>query len=159
MIRRRSTSASLSFFSSSLSSTKAALAKFKKAFPSAAATYPTGFPRQGADALRFFLLVMGAQGRNIRLSVPRIDGYRHFLNKIWSAVRFFLINVEEQDYEWLQGFRAALLASRGVEFTNLDGWHNLDAHELALGAPQGRTRVKVVPRDEMVAVSNGRPVD
>ncbi|HOV99953.1 MAG TPA: FAD-dependent oxidoreductase [Rhodoglobus sp.] len=51
-----------------------------------------------------------------------------------------------------------LLASRGVEFTNLDGWHNLDAHELALGAPQGRTRVKVVPRDEMVAVSNGRSV-
>ncbi len=47
-----------------------------------------------------------------------------------------------------------LLATRGVEFTNLDGWHNLDAHELALGAPQGRVRVKVVPRDEMVAVSN-----
>ena len=91
-----------------------ALNKFKKAFPSAAAAYSGGFPRQGADALRFFLLVMGAQGRNIRLSVPRIDGYRHFLNKIWSAVRFFLINVEEQDYEWLQGFRAALLASRGV---------------------------------------------
>jgi ferredoxin--NADP+ reductase len=49
-----------------------------------------------------------------------------------------------------------LLENRGVEFTNLDGWHNLDEHELALGAPQGRTRVKVVPRDEMVAISNGR---
>ena len=48
----------------------------------------------------------------------------------------------------------ALLASRGVEFTNLRGWHNLDEHELALGAPQGRTRIKVVPRDEMVAISN-----
>lgn len=47
-----------------------------------------------------------------------------------------------------------LLRSRGVEFTNLDGWHNLDAHELALGEPQGRARVKVVPRDEMIAVSN-----
>ncbi|MEQ1735009.1 MAG: FAD-dependent oxidoreductase [Rhodoglobus sp.] len=47
-----------------------------------------------------------------------------------------------------------LLGSRGVEFTNLDGWHNLDAHELALGEPQGRVRVKVVPRDEMIAVSN-----
>ncbi len=88
--------------------------KFKKAFPSAAATYPTGFPRQGADALRFFLLVMGAQGRNIRLSVPRIDGYRHFLNKIWSAVRFFLMNVDETEFEQLQGFREALLHSRGV---------------------------------------------
>jgi valyl-tRNA synthetase len=75
-----------------------ALAKFKKAFPSAAAAYPTGFPRQGADALRFFLLVMGAQGRNIRLSVPRIDGYRHFMNKIWSAVRFFLMNVQDSEF-------------------------------------------------------------
>jgi ferredoxin--NADP+ reductase len=50
----------------------------------------------------------------------------------------------------------ALLESRGIEYTNLDGWHNLDEHELALGEPQGRTRIKVVPRDEMVAISNGR---
>jgi ferredoxin--NADP+ reductase len=50
----------------------------------------------------------------------------------------------------------ALLASRGVEYTNLDGWHNLDAHELSLGGLQGRTRIKVVPRDEMVQISNGR---
>ncbi len=47
-----------------------------------------------------------------------------------------------------------LLQSRGVEFTNLDGWHNLDEHEIALGAPQGRARIKVVDRDEMVRVSN-----
>jgi ferredoxin--NADP+ reductase len=47
-----------------------------------------------------------------------------------------------------------LLTARGIEFTNLDGWHNLDAHELALGAAEGRTRIKVVPRDAMVAVSN-----
>jgi ferredoxin--NADP+ reductase len=49
-----------------------------------------------------------------------------------------------------------LLTSRNVDFTNLDGWRNLDAHEQSLGAPEGRARVKVVPRDEMVAVSNGR---
>ncbi|HEY5319907.1 MAG TPA: FAD-dependent oxidoreductase [Galbitalea sp.] len=49
-----------------------------------------------------------------------------------------------------------LLESRGVEFTNLDGWHNLDTHELALGAAADRTRIKVVPRDEMVRVSNRR---
>ena len=47
-----------------------------------------------------------------------------------------------------------LLHSRGVEFTNLDGWHNLDAHELSLGEAVGRTRIKVVPRDEMIAASN-----
>jgi ferredoxin--NADP+ reductase len=48
----------------------------------------------------------------------------------------------------------ALLASRGVEFTNLDGWHNLDAHEIALGEPHGRARIKLVDRDAMVRASN-----
>ncbi|BDI21367.1 FAD-dependent oxidoreductase [Herbiconiux sp. L3-i23] len=47
----------------------------------------------------------------------------------------------------------ALLESRGVEFTTVDGWHLLDAHELALGEKVGRTRIKVVPRDEMTAIS------
>jgi ferredoxin--NADP+ reductase len=47
-----------------------------------------------------------------------------------------------------------LLQSRGVEFTNLDGWHNLDAFEQSLGEPYGRARIKVVPRDEMVRASN-----
>jgi ferredoxin--NADP+ reductase len=50
----------------------------------------------------------------------------------------------------------ALLTDRRIQFTNLDGWHNLDAHELALGDAAGRVRVKVVPRDEMVRVSNAR---
>jgi ferredoxin--NADP+ reductase len=51
-----------------------------------------------------------------------------------------------------------LLRERGVEFTTLDGWHNLDTHEQALGSERGRVRVKVVPRDEMVRVSNAEPV-
>jgi ferredoxin/flavodoxin---NADP+ reductase len=46
-----------------------------------------------------------------------------------------------------------LLASRGVLYTNLDGWRRLDAHEQELGAARGRARVKVVPRDEMVRIS------
>ncbi|WP_242088472.1 FAD-dependent oxidoreductase [Curtobacterium sp. DN_7.5] len=49
-----------------------------------------------------------------------------------------------------------LLRERGVAFTDLDGWHNLDAHELALGEAAGRERIKVVPRDEMIDVSLGR---
>ncbi|HEX4445055.1 MAG TPA: FAD-dependent oxidoreductase [Galbitalea sp.] len=47
-----------------------------------------------------------------------------------------------------------LLESRGIEYTNLDGWHNLDAFEQSLGEPHGRARIKVVPRDEMVRASN-----
>lgn len=46
-----------------------------------------------------------------------------------------------------------LLQSRGVLWTDLEGWHRLDAHELALGAPHGRERIKVVPRDEMIRIS------
>lgn len=49
----------------------------------------------------------------------------------------------------------ALLAERGVEYTDLEGWHRLDQHEIALGEPEGRARVKVVPRDEMVTISRG----
>lgn len=48
-----------------------------------------------------------------------------------------------------------LLASRNVAWTDLDGWHRLDQHEMALGEPHGRARVKVVPRDQMVHVSRG----
>ncbi len=49
----------------------------------------------------------------------------------------------------------ALLAERGVRWTDLEGWHRLDEHEVALGAPHERARIKVVPREEMVKVSRG----
>ncbi|MEO6825960.1 MAG: FAD-dependent oxidoreductase [Microbacteriaceae bacterium] len=48
----------------------------------------------------------------------------------------------------------ALLRERGTRYTDLTGWHNLDQHEVALGEAVGRTRIKVVPREEMVAISN-----
>lgn len=48
-----------------------------------------------------------------------------------------------------------LLESRGVRYTTVEGWHLLDQHEQALGEPVGRTRVKVVPREEMLAASLG----
>jgi ferredoxin--NADP+ reductase len=46
-----------------------------------------------------------------------------------------------------------LLKSRGVDYTNLQGWQLLDAHEIALGEPEGRARVKLVDRDGMIAAS------
>ncbi|MCL2090272.1 MAG: FAD-dependent oxidoreductase [Micrococcales bacterium] len=51
----------------------------------------------------------------------------------------------------------ALLASRGVEVVPWTGWQLLDAHEQQLGATQGRERIKVVPREEMVDISLDRP--
>jgi len=45
------------------------------------------------------------------------------------------------------------LAQRGVPYTTWDGWGLLDAHEQSLGVPEGRERVKVVEREEMLRVS------
>lgn len=46
-----------------------------------------------------------------------------------------------------------LLQEREVAYTDLAGWHRLDQHEMSLGAPEGRARVKVVPREDMVEIS------
>ena len=45
----------------------------------------------------------------------------------------------------------AFLLERGVNVANLDHWLRLDQHEIDLGEPSGRTRVKVATRDEMLA--------
>ncbi len=46
----------------------------------------------GADALRMTLSAMAAQGRDIKLSVQRVEGYRNFATKIWNAARFAEMN-------------------------------------------------------------------
>jgi valyl-tRNA synthetase len=56
--------------------------------------------RYGTDALRFTLAALAAQGREVRLSNERVEGYRNFVNKTWNAARFVLTN--------LDGFRPGL---------------------------------------------------
>ena len=46
----------------------------------------------GADALRFTLTAMSGQGRDIKLSTQRIEGYRNFGTKLWNAARFCQMN-------------------------------------------------------------------
>ncbi len=51
----------------------------------------------GTDAMRFTLTAFAAQGREIKLDEERIEGYRHFINKIWNAARFALMHVSDCD--------------------------------------------------------------
>ncbi|MFB8340813.1 valine--tRNA ligase [Brucella cytisi] len=73
----------------------------------------------GADALRFTLAIMAAQGRDVKLDPARIAGYRNFGTKLWNATRFAQMNGVKRD----AGFKpenAKLVVNRWIltELTN-----------------------------------------
>jgi valyl-tRNA synthetase len=98
--------------------------------------------KYGADALRFTLTALTAQGRDIRLSEQRVEGYRNFATKLWNAARFCQMNearpvpgfdpasVRLPVNRWAVG-ELALTATRVAE--SLD---NLRFSEAALGIYQ-----------------------
>ena len=51
----------------------------------------------GADAFRFTLAAFAAQGRDVKMSEDRVEGYRHFVNKLWNASRFALMHITPKD--------------------------------------------------------------
>jgi len=51
----------------------------------------------GADAFRFTLAAFAAQGRDVKMSESRVEGYRHFVNKLWNAARFALMHITRED--------------------------------------------------------------
>ncbi len=70
--------------------------------------------KYGADAFRFTLAAFAAMGRDIKLSEGRIEGYRFFINKLWNAARFVMMNLPEgykPDYDFA-----------GRDFSLADRW-------------------------------------
>lgn len=54
--------------------------------------------KYGTDALRFTLAALAIPGMDISLSEERMAGYRAFVNKIWNASRFVLMNLKQSEY-------------------------------------------------------------
>ncbi|MFK4763901.1 valine--tRNA ligase [Desulfobaculum sp. SPO524] len=52
--------------------------------------------KYGTDSMRLTLTALAAMGRDIKLSEDRIEGYRHFMNKLWNAARFALMNLPDE---------------------------------------------------------------
>ena len=46
----------------------------------------------GADALRFTLISMSSPGRDVKLSIDRVKGYRNYITKIWNTFSYCEIN-------------------------------------------------------------------
>lgn len=76
--------------------------------------YPDGMPAQGADALRFTLATYAAAGRDIKLDIQRVEGYRAFLNKLWNASRFASMNFE--------GFEPTRFDAETLQLSPPDKW-------------------------------------
>lgn len=81
--------------------------------------------KYGTDALRFCLTAMAAQGRDVKLSEERIEGYRNFATKLWNATRYCEMNgcnpnpeftpdqANETVNKWIIG--ALMDAKQGIE--------------------------------------------
>ena len=95
--------------------------------------FPEGIQAYGTDALRFTFCSLASTGRDIKFDMGRVEGYRNFCNKIWNAMRYTLMQCENQncgqagdtDFELSLGDRWIIsklqIAEKAVA-ENLDGY-------------------------------------
>ncbi|MCY1042152.1 valine--tRNA ligase [Corallococcus sp. bb12-1] len=107
--------------------------------PSLRNRFPQGMPAFGADALRFTLASATQQGRDIKLSMDRLGGYKAFCNKLWNASRFALMNMGDfsLDKTPLEG-RTLTLADRWIlsrlQKATQETWASLEVYGFAEAA-------------------------
>ncbi len=70
--------------------------------------------KYGTDAFRFTLAAFAAQGRDVKFSEERVEGYRHFVNKLWNASRFILLNAGDAEAPEEMAFNGLDIGSRWV---------------------------------------------
>ncbi len=88
--------------------------------------------KYGADTLRFTLTALAAMGRDIRLSEERIEGYRNFINKLWNAARFALLNLGSEkpkahDFKEIKAIHHKWILHR-LEIVKAESEHTLNSY-------------------------------
>ncbi|MGE3261573.1 MAG: valine--tRNA ligase [Bacteriovoracia bacterium] len=71
--------------------------------------------KSGADSLRLTLIALSGQGRSVNLDLKRLEGYKAFINKLWNASRFAMMQLEEQKISSFQD-------PRGTNLDFVDEW-------------------------------------
>ncbi|MDI6801627.1 MAG: valine--tRNA ligase [Thermodesulfovibrionales bacterium] len=92
--------------------------------------------KYGADAFRFSLAAFAAQGRDVKFSEDRVEGYRYFINKLWNATKFItnyadyrnVQQMDDNDLDITDKWILSRLASAADDVNKyLDGYRFNDA--------------------------------
>ncbi|MFQ5682013.1 MAG: valine--tRNA ligase [Candidatus Binatia bacterium] len=78
--------------------------------------------RYGTDAFRFTLASLAAMGRDVKLAQERIAGYQNFVNKLWNAARFVIMNISEELQSRKQSTSDEVLVLQEENLNMADRW-------------------------------------